>query len=83
MKALHAPRVKLEAKSPKNTMLAQAMGAKVATSTIGAKVSRGFTMTRKSCRARSHWQKKVKQDLMKIKCFNHEHLVKDYPNHLK
>ncbi len=51
-------KVKPKAKSPKSTMLAQAMGAKVATNTTKAKASRGFTMTRKSCKARSCWQKR-------------------------
>ncbi len=55
MKAFHAPRVKPKAKSTKNTMQAQAMGAKVPISTIRAKVNRSFTMIRKSCKARNHW----------------------------
>jgi hypothetical protein len=50
MKAFCDPRVKLEVRSPKSSMLAQGVEAKVKTYTSGAKVSWGLMTTRIS-----HW----------------------------
>jgi len=46
MKAFCGPRVKLEVRSPKSSMLAQGVESKVKTYTSGAKVSWGLMMTR-------------------------------------
>jgi hypothetical protein len=58
MKLLHAPKVKLEAKSPKKIKLAQAMGAKVATNINGAKVNQGLKMIRKIWQTKSCWSRR-------------------------
>jgi hypothetical protein len=50
MKAFCGPRVKLEMRSPKSSMPAQGVEAKVERNASGAKVSWGLMTTR-----RSHW----------------------------
>jgi len=64
-------------------MPTRAMEAKAKTTNAsGAKVSKGFTTIKEKTSNKKPTTKKVKQNLLKVKCFNydnHGHLVKDNP----